>query len=108
MIYIIIIIIIIIIILIYKIIIINDEIEAKNNIIEYLKKDAIQNIKNNLELSDQKYIINDLNNKLKKEIEIKKKLKKIFKIKKITKTNSEIFKIDIKTKLKRSYSCNDL
>ena len=101
-------IIIIIIILIYRIIIINDEIEAKNNIIEYLKKDAIQNIKNNLELSDQKYIINDLNNKLKKEIEIKKKLKKIFKIKKITKTNSEIFEIAIKTKLKRSYSCNDL
>jgi hypothetical protein len=103
-----IIILIIIIILIHKIIIIYDEIEAKNNIIEYLKKDAIQNIKNNLELSDQKYIINDLNNKLKKEIEIKKKLKKFFKIKKITKTNSEIFEIKIKKKLKRSYSCNDL
>jgi len=102
------IIIVIIIILIYKIIIINNKIQEKNNIIEYLKKDAIKNIKNNLELQEKAYIINDLNNKLKKEIEIKKKLTKIFKRKKITKTNSELFEKDIKSKLKRCYSCNDL
>ena len=56
-----------------------------------MKKDAIKNIKNNLELSEQKYIISDLNNKLKKEIEVKNKLKKIFKRKKIMKTSSEVF-----------------
>jgi hypothetical protein len=77
--------------LVYKIIKINDEINAKNEIIDFLKKDAIKNIKNNLELSEQKYIISDLNNKLKKEIEVKNKLKKIFKRKKIMKTSSEVF-----------------
>ena len=39
----------------------------------------------------KKYIISDLNNKLKKEIEVKNKLKKIFKRKKIIKISSEVF-----------------
>jgi hypothetical protein len=45
---------------------ISNEIDAKNEIISYLKKEVIQNIKNNLELNDKKYVILNLNNKLKK------------------------------------------
>ena len=56
-------------ILIYEMFKISNEIDKKNEIISYLKNEVIQYIKNNLELNDKKYIIFDLNNKLKKEIE---------------------------------------
>ena len=99
---------IIILILIHEILKISNEIDKKNEIIFYLKNEVIQNIKNNLELNDKKYIIFDLNNKLKKEIESKNKLKRLFSRKEmISKSNSEIFnKIRYKypCKLKRSYS----
>lgn len=51
---------------IYEMLRISNEIDAKNEIISYLKKEVIQNIKNNLELNDKKYVILNLNNKLKK------------------------------------------
>ncbi len=98
---------IIIIILIHEFIRISNELDVKNEIINYLKKEAIQNIKNNLELNDQKYLILNLNNKLKKEKKDKNDLKKLFKRKSI----SEIFKInDYKPryKFKRCFSCNDI
>lgn len=105
--------IIIILILIYELIKIHDEINAKLEIIDYLKKDAIQNIKNNLELKDKQYVILDLNNKLKKEIEVKNKLNKFIKRKHmILKSTSEIFQKShykpVRCKLKRCYSCNDI
>lgn len=85
---------------------ISNEIDAKNEIISYLKKEVIQNIKNNLELNDKKYVILNLNNKLKKEIESKNKLKKLFSRKEmISKSKSEIFnKYKYPCKLKRCYS----
>jgi hypothetical protein len=99
---------IIILILIHEIFKISNEIDKKNEIISYLKNEVIQNIKNNLELNDKKYIIFDLNNKLKKEIESKNKLKRLFSRKEmISKSNSEIFKkskYKYPCKLKRSYS----
>jgi hypothetical protein len=57
---------IIILILIHEILKISNEIDKKNEIISYLKKEVIQNIQNNLELNDKKYVILNLNNKLKK------------------------------------------
>lgn len=92
---------IIILILIHEIFKISNEIDVKNEIISYLKKEVIQNIKNNLELNDKKYIIFDLNNKLKKEIESKNKLKRLFTRKEmISKSKSEIFK-----KIRYKYPC---
>jgi hypothetical protein len=85
-----------------------NEINAKNEIISYLKKEVIQNIKNNLELNDKKYIILNLHNKLKKEIEIKNKLKRLFTRKEMILTSkSEIFKqtkYKYPCKLKRCHS----
>lgn len=99
---------IIILILIHEIFKISNEINAKNEIISYLKKEVIQNIKNNLELNDKKYIIFDLHNKLKKEIESKNKLKRLFTRKEMISTSkSEIFnktKYKYPCKLKRCYS----
>lgn len=99
---------IIILILIHEIFKISNEINAKNEIISYLKNEVIQNIKNNLELNDKKYIIFNLNNKLKKEIESKNKLKKLFTRKEMISTSkSEIFnktKYKYPCKLKRCYS----
>jgi hypothetical protein len=95
-------------ILIYEMFKISNEINAKNEIISYLKKEVIQNIKNNLELNDKKYIIFNLNNKLKKEIEIKNKLNRLLiRNEMISKSKSEIFKksnYKYPCKLKRSYS----
>lgn len=87
---------------------ISNEINAKNEIISYLKKEVIQYIKNNLELNDKKYIIFNLNNKLKKEIEIKNKLNRLLiRNEMISKSKSEIFKksnYKYPCKLKRCYS----
>jgi hypothetical protein len=95
-------------ILIHEMFKINNEIDAKNEIISYLKKEVIQNIKNNLELNDKKYIILNLHNKLKKEIEIKNKLKRLFTRKEMILTSkSEIFKqtkYKYPCKLKRCHS----
>jgi len=99
---------ILILILIHEMLKISNEIDAKNEIISYLKNEVIQNIKNNLELNDKKYIIFDLHNKLKKEIESKNKLKRLFSRKKmISVSKSEIFnksKYKYPCKLKRCYS----
>jgi|LakMenE18May11ns_1017448.scaffolds.fasta_scaffold9304258_2 hypothetical protein len=95
-------------ILIYEMLRISNEIDEKNEIISYLKKEVIQNIKNNLELNDKKYVILNLNNKLKKEIESKNKLKRLFtRNEMISKSKSEIFKkskYKYPCKLKRCYS----
>jgi len=95
-------------ILIYEMFKISNEINKKNEIICYLKKEVIQNIKNNLELNDKKYVILNLNNKLKKEIESKNKLNRLLiRNEMISTSKSEIFKksnYKYPCKLKRSYS----